>query len=310
MKDTKIKIFISYSHKDKEHTTNFTNHLAPLKNDNKIEIWYDKNIIPGENIPENINKNLENADIVCFIISANFFNSPACMNEKEKSLMLQNEKGVSLFLIIASDCGWKDDKLLNPLKALPADGVPISHFNDLNKAWHDVYNGFKIVVEEKIKQKIIENQKYESRINNDIKNINDPYMSSVKYQKLKNEAKKYKRKISLAEEKRATEKFKNLFVSDDLKYKYYYPFLDILAPYYLNENRNKTRTKLRKLFNITKKQEDNFIDKLKKEKKIKVVGEICFINDETLSLKLQNEMFNKEAISIDIILKLFGYKNE
>ena len=152
--NVKLKLFISYSHLDEGHIENFTNHIAPLKNNGFIEHWYDRKIIVGQDFKDNIDNNLENADIVCLCISANFFSSNACMKERMNALELKKKKGIAVVPIILSACGWLDDKEISSLLALPTDGQPISNFTDSNNAWNNVYNGLKGVIEKenKIKQ--------------------------------------------------------------------------------------------------------------------------------------------------------------
>ena len=48
-KDRKLKLFISYSHRDEEpYVEEFKKHIAPLKENGLIEEWYDRKILPGE----------------------------------------------------------------------------------------------------------------------------------------------------------------------------------------------------------------------------------------------------------------------
>jgi uridine kinase len=151
----KLKLFICYSHKDNlddnPYIEQFKRHTAPLKNNGLIEEWYDREIFPGENYQNKIDNNLEDADIICLFISANFLFSDSCMKEKKKSLELRKKKGISVIPIILSHCGWKDDKDISKLLALPTDGDPVSNFQDLDKAWLNVYNGLKKIVEKEIK---------------------------------------------------------------------------------------------------------------------------------------------------------------
>jgi hypothetical protein len=159
--NTKLKIFISYSHRDNsienQYIETFKRHLAPLKTNGVIEEWYDREIIPGENFDEKIECNLENADIICLFISAYFLDSPACMNEKKKALKLRKKRGIPVIPIILSPCGWKDDSDISNWLALPTDGKPVSGFPEKDIAWQDVYAGLKKIVEkeQKIKQLII-----------------------------------------------------------------------------------------------------------------------------------------------------------
>jgi len=156
----KLKLFICYSHQDNlddnPYIEQFKKHTAPLKNNGLIEEWYDHEIFPGKDYQNEIDNNLEDADIICLFISANFLSSSNCMKEKKKSLELRKKKGISVIPIILSHCGWKDDKDISKLLALPTDGNPVSNFQDLEKAWLDVYNGLKKVIEKEIKIKQLE----------------------------------------------------------------------------------------------------------------------------------------------------------
>jgi hypothetical protein len=156
----KLKLFICYSHQDNlddnPYIEQFKRHTAPLKNNGLIEEWYDREILPGEDYQNKIDNNLEDADIICLFISANFLSSKYCMDEKEKALKLRKKKGVPVIPIILSPCGWLDDKDMSKLLALPTDGKPVSGFQDRNEAWHDVYIGLKKLIEKEIKIKQLE----------------------------------------------------------------------------------------------------------------------------------------------------------
>ncbi|CUU08733.1 ATPase [Candidatus Kryptonium thompsonii] len=153
-KDRKLKLFISYSHRDEEpYVEEFKKHIAPLKENGLIEEWYDRKILPGEDYQSKIDNNLENADIICLFISANFLSSESCRQEKEKALELRKKKGISVIPIILSPCGWLDDKDICKLLALPTDGKPILSFQNRDEAWYNIYNGLKKIIEKGIKIK-------------------------------------------------------------------------------------------------------------------------------------------------------------
>jgi len=156
----KLKIFISYSHKDNNsvnpYIDQFKTHIAPLKNNGLIEEWYDRIISSGDDFQSKIDNNLEDADIICLFISANFLDSKSCMGEKNKALGLRKSKGVPVISIILSQCGWLDDKDISKLLVLPTDGMPVSDFQKIDTAWHDVYKGLKIIIKKQILIKQLE----------------------------------------------------------------------------------------------------------------------------------------------------------
>lgn len=103
----------------------------------------------------------------------------------------------------------------------------------------------------------------------------------------------------------AQTKVKKLFVSDELKYKYYYAFVDLLEPIYLNKEGEDKRAKLRGLFDISADQEKEFIKRMVKEKLVKIVGDLCVIQNQEYAIELQGEIMRKGVLDLEIILKLF-----
>ena len=149
----KLKLFISYSHVDEKDINDFMKHITPFRTNGLIEAWYDRKILGGKNFQDKIDNKLDDADIICLFISANFLSSNACMEEKRNAFELMKKKGISVVPIILSSCGWLDDSDIPSLLALPTDGNPISHFTDSNEAWSSVYEGLKDIINNEIKIK-------------------------------------------------------------------------------------------------------------------------------------------------------------
>jgi hypothetical protein len=119
-------------------------------------VWYDNIILPSEDYQTKIDNNLEDADIICLFISANFHSSTPCIAEKKNALELRKNKVVPVIPIVLSPCGWKDDKDISKLLALPTDGKPVSIFNNRDEAWQDVCDGLKKIIEKEIKIRQLE----------------------------------------------------------------------------------------------------------------------------------------------------------
>ena len=149
----KLKLLISYSHEDEQSIDDFRKHISVFKTNKLIDDWYDRKIMAGERFQDDIDNNLESSDIICLFISANFMSSTACLEEKKKALKLREEKGISVVPIILSSCGWKDDKDISCLQALPTDATPIKSYQDSDEAWTIVYEGLKEVIEKQTKIK-------------------------------------------------------------------------------------------------------------------------------------------------------------
>ncbi len=135
-----LKLFISYSHKDQASVAKFLNHIAPLKSSGVISEWYDRKIETGEEFQTDIDNNLDNADIICLMISDSFLASTACLQEKDIALKLKKQNGIRVIPVIVSPCAWTMHSELSSLLASPTDGKPITSFVDQNEGWLDVIN--------------------------------------------------------------------------------------------------------------------------------------------------------------------------
>lgn len=65
-----MKVFISYSHKDKRYRSQLDTHLALLKREGIIEVWHDRKITAGREWADQIDENLEQASIILLLIRA------------------------------------------------------------------------------------------------------------------------------------------------------------------------------------------------------------------------------------------------
>lgn len=101
MEDT-IKIFYSHSKTDKVYLEKFRPHLAVARNENLISDWSDDDIKAGTAWFTSIKTAVESCDIVVFLISAKFFDTPFILNNEVKPLLERREKedGIEIYSII------------------------------------------------------------------------------------------------------------------------------------------------------------------------------------------------------------------
>jgi hypothetical protein len=81
------RIFYSYSHKDAELRQTLATFLAPLKQKGKIVEWYDRQIRPGADWNKEISSELDSANLILLLVSADFLASDYCDGvEVEKAM--------------------------------------------------------------------------------------------------------------------------------------------------------------------------------------------------------------------------------
>lgn len=147
MSDYSLNLFYSYSHLDESHRIDMEKYLTLLRRDNVLKEWCDRKILPGQKISDAIRDQLNKADIIVFLVSIDFLNSEACLEEWElaKSITKHNKK--TLISIIVRDCPWLEFDDMGDYLALPTDGKPVSSWDSKDAAWSNVYSGIKAVVQ-------------------------------------------------------------------------------------------------------------------------------------------------------------------
>lgn len=142
----KIKIFISYCHKNETYVEDFEKYISPIKDKYNLDLWRDTENKAGEKFQKKIDEQLNQSDIILLFISSDFLSSDACKKELKQSLELKEKQNIILIPIILSTCAWQETELKN-LLAVPKDAKPVSDFKDKNKAWQDITNSIKPHIE-------------------------------------------------------------------------------------------------------------------------------------------------------------------
>ena len=142
-KAERLKVFVSYSHADKDLKDRLIKHLRPLEHENLIEVWVDHQISAGDDWDKEIAKNLGKADIVIALVSIDFINSKYCYDiELEKALEREAAGDSKVIPVILRSCLWTRSPL-GRLKALPTDGKAVTTWQDVDEALTVVATGVR-----------------------------------------------------------------------------------------------------------------------------------------------------------------------
>jgi internalin A len=143
-----VRVFISYAHKDEEFRAQLDAHLKLFQRIRLIDKWDDRLIKPGEEWRGSIDENLEGADIILFLVSADFLNSDFSWNEEMMRALERHKTGEARVIpVIIRDCAWQEAKFAK-LQALPKEGKAVTLWPDRDSAWRNVAEGIKKVAEE------------------------------------------------------------------------------------------------------------------------------------------------------------------
>jgi formylglycine-generating enzyme required for sulfatase activity len=146
MQTAPLKTFIIYSHEDlsyKEELEKFLRHL-----DQKINLWSDKKINPGEYWDESIKQNLEEAEVILLLISVDFYNSEYIRETEFKRAKERFEQGKALIVpIIVRDCPWTSYDIIKDIQVLPAGGHSINSWKYRDQVFTEIANSLASLID-------------------------------------------------------------------------------------------------------------------------------------------------------------------
>ena len=138
-------VFFSYSHADEELRNELEKHLAGLLRQGVITTWHDRRIGPGEELHGHIDEQLNAADIVLLLVSADFLASDYCYDVEMMRAMERHEGGEARVIpVILRPCHWHGAPF-GTLMAVPPDGKPVVKHATLDDGFLEVAKAIRQV---------------------------------------------------------------------------------------------------------------------------------------------------------------------
>lgn len=142
------KIFCSYAHKDEKYRAELETHLSLLTRQGAVHVWHDRLIRPGGDWAREIDENLEHANVVLMLVSADFVASQYCFGiEMTRALERAQAGSARVVPILVRRCDLEDVPF-GHLERLPTGDKPVKNWPDRDSAWTDVAKGVRKVVQE------------------------------------------------------------------------------------------------------------------------------------------------------------------
>lgn len=143
---TDRSVFISYSHKDGRYREKLEIALSQLQRETLITVWHDRKILPGQEWDREIDRNLENAEIVLLLVSQDFLASSYCYGHEMLQALERHRSGSAAVVpIIVRPSDWQHSPLAS-LQALPSEGRPVSRWSNRDQAWLNVAQGLRRLI--------------------------------------------------------------------------------------------------------------------------------------------------------------------
>lgn len=142
------KLFFSYSHRDETMRDELEIHFSMLKRQGIIGTWHDRRIDAGKEFGTEIDKNLEESDVILLLVSPYFLASDYCYDIEMKRALEKHERGEAKVIpIILHPCDWHNAPF-GKLLATPKDGKPISKYPNQHDAFLEIVNAIKSALKE------------------------------------------------------------------------------------------------------------------------------------------------------------------
>ena len=145
-----LQVFFSYAHEDEKLRDELAKQLDILERQGNIATWHDRRIEPGEEWAGKIAENLEAADLILLLVSADFLASDYIQDvELQHALKRHQNNTARVVPIILRDCLWQQGTFAQ-LQVLPTDGHPVTgdQWHNRDKAWFDVAKGILRIAQE------------------------------------------------------------------------------------------------------------------------------------------------------------------
>ena len=140
-------MFYSYAHEDEALRNQLETHLKILHRAGLIEPWTDRRIAAGDEWRGEISDNLERADIVLLLVSADFIDSDYCWDIEMTRALERHEAGEAKVIpIVVRDVNWQKAPF-GKLVALPKDGKAVDTWDNRDTAWRNISEGIEAVAE-------------------------------------------------------------------------------------------------------------------------------------------------------------------
>ena len=126
------RVFISYSHKDKDLLGALVAQLKALEQAGLLDVWVDTRIDAGDKWYPEIETAMQGAAVAVCLVSEYFLASDFCTKQEVPFLLKREEKdGLLLIPVLLSDCVWQAHRWVEERQMLPSEGQSVrTHFTN------------------------------------------------------------------------------------------------------------------------------------------------------------------------------------
>lgn len=135
------RVFVSYSHKNKDALERLMVHLGPLQKQGKVDVWADTRLKAGDRWKDEIEEALRHCSVAVLLVSADFLYSDFILDNELPPLLKKAESdGCRIVPIILDHCRFTRDKNLSQFQAANEPAEPLASLEQTGreKVFRDV----------------------------------------------------------------------------------------------------------------------------------------------------------------------------
>jgi hypothetical protein len=122
-------------------------HLDPLQREGIITVWDPSQTITGMEVEEEVNLQIDEADIILLLISPDFLASDYTYSLTMKALKRHDAGEARVIPVLLRPVGWLDTPI-SKLQLLPQNRRPVSKWPDLDSAFSNIVASIRRIAEE------------------------------------------------------------------------------------------------------------------------------------------------------------------
>ncbi|MDX2070885.1 MAG: toll/interleukin-1 receptor domain-containing protein [Haliscomenobacter sp.] len=130
-----IRAMYLYDRADEAYKTMLDKHLSVLKRAEGIQTWDESMISAGEEVDERIRQQLDQANLILLLVSADFLASDKLYEEQLRQALQRNREGKAYIIpILVRACTWENAVFAKSKFILPRKQNPVASWEDKDAA--------------------------------------------------------------------------------------------------------------------------------------------------------------------------------
>jgi TIR domain-containing protein len=143
-----VSILLCYADEDERMVRQLKKQLSLLERNGRIAVWDYGHISPGTEWKQEMNRHLDEAEMILLLISDSFLATDYCYQVQMQRAMKRHErKEVHVIPVILRPVHWSEPPL-DKLKPLPDYAKPISKWTPRDEGWKNVVDGLVKAIEQ------------------------------------------------------------------------------------------------------------------------------------------------------------------